>query len=247
MHRSMGFPARIMHLPNFAPPVELASPIPAEPGDDKLSPPFFLFVGRLEKLKGVQTLIRVFLQYRKAELWIAGRGSYEAQLRRLAGRAQNIRFLGRLGQRELQALYRRAVAVIVPSIVFEIFGLVIIEAFQQHTPVLARRIGGMPEILEESGAGFLYDNNEELIAAMDQLLANPSYRDELGELGYRSYQREWTAEVHLKRYLALIEQIAAGREQLLKQQPTGTLDEPWSAWSRGGCRNRAIANDRAAP
>jgi glycosyltransferase involved in cell wall biosynthesis len=39
--------------------------------------PFFLFVGRLEKLKGLQTLIPVFRRYLKAQLLIAGTGSYE--------------------------------------------------------------------------------------------------------------------------------------------------------------------------
>jgi glycosyltransferase involved in cell wall biosynthesis len=71
----------------------------------------------------------------------------------------------------------------------------------------------MPEIVEESGGGFVYDTGEELMAALDRLLADPSYRRELGLRGYQAYQRNWTAEAHLERYFALIREIAAARGQ----------------------------------
>ena len=146
-------------------------------------------MGRLEKLKGLQTLIPIVGRYSKAQLWIAGTGSYEPRLRQLAEGKANIRFLGHLTDRQLQVLYRRAVAVIVPSLCFEVFAQVIIEAFRQQTPAIVRNLGGMPEVIEESGGGFVYDTEEELVAAMDQLLADPSHRRGLGLRGYEAYQR----------------------------------------------------------
>ena len=166
-------------------------------------------MGRLEKVKGLQTLIPVFRHYRKAQLLIAGTGSYEPQLRQSADGSANIRFLGYQSTPQLQALYQQAVAVIVPSICFEVFPLVTIEAFREKTPAIVRNLGGMPEIIEESGGGSVYDTEEELVAAMDQLLANPPYRRELGRRGYQAYQRQWTAEAHLQRYFTLIREIAA--------------------------------------
>jgi glycosyltransferase involved in cell wall biosynthesis len=88
---------------------------------------------------------------------------------------------------------------------------VIIEAFSQQTPVIARNLGGMPKIIEESKCGFVYDTEEELVTAMDYLLSEPSYRCALGLNGYKAYQREWTPEAYLKRYFALIREIAAIR------------------------------------
>jgi glycosyltransferase involved in cell wall biosynthesis len=107
------------------------------------------------------------------------------------------------------------VALIVPSICYEIFSLVIIEAFRQQTPVILRNLGGMPELIEESGGGLVYHSEEELFVALDKLLDDPSYRNELGRRGYEAYQQNWTAEVHLKRYFNLIHEIATARGQPL--------------------------------
>ena len=210
IHCQMGLNVPIVNLPPFVSSAEVALPTSEQPFGETLQEPYFLFVGRLEKLKGLQTLIPVFHNYRKAQLLIAGTGNDEPYLRQLAEGSDNIRFLGYVPQRQLQSLYRRAVAVIVPSLCYEIFPLVIIEAFREQAPVIARNQGGMPEIIEESGGGFVYNADEGLVAAMDRLLAEPSYRRELGLRGYQAYQQNWTPDAHLKRYLGLICEIAAG-------------------------------------
>lgn len=212
MHRRRGFHLPTAYLPNFIPSPDAAAssvspPVPNEAG----GPPYFLFVGRLERLKGLHQLIRVFHRYRKARLLIAGAGSFEPRLRQLAGDRANIRFLGYLSEGPLQALYRAATAVIVPSLCYEMFPLVILEAFRQQTPVVLENLGGMPELLQESGGGYLYRTEEELIAAMDKLLEDPSSRNELGRRGYEAFRRNWTTEVHVKQYLQLIREIATGR------------------------------------
>jgi len=197
-----------VHLPNFIPEEPATAP-GTECVGDGMETPYFLYVGRLEKLKGLQTLIPLFRHYPRARLLIAGAGNYEPFLRRLADGSTNIRFLGHLSANQLQACYRQAVAVIVPSLWFEVFGLVILEAFQQRTPVIVRNIGAMPELIAESGGGFSYTSERELLAAMERLLENKALRDELGCCGYRTYQAKWTAEVHLQHYLALIDKIGA--------------------------------------
>jgi glycosyltransferase involved in cell wall biosynthesis len=208
IHHQRGLDIPIVHLPNFVPLAEAAAPMPEQPVGGIPEEPYFLFVGRLEKLKGLHTLIPVFRRYPKAKLLIAGTGGYESQLKQLAEDSDNIRFLNYVSGWQLQALYQRAAAVIVPSICFEIFPLVIIEAFRQQTPVIVRNLGGLPEIVEESEGGFIYDTEEELVSVMDQLLTDSSYRRELGLRGYQAYQQNWTAGAHLKRYFALIREIA---------------------------------------
>ena len=207
IHHRMGMDLPIVHLPHFAVSTNSGLAGFEESIGDLPDSPFFLFVGRLEKLKGLQTLIPVFRRYLKAQLLIAGTGDYEPLLRRLAGDSNNIRFLGHLSHQELHTFYRHATALLVPSVCLEIFGLVLLEAFREKTPAIVKNLGSLPELIEESGGGCIYNTEDELITVMDRLLADPSYRNDLGHRGYQAYKQKWTEKIHLKRYLNLIRDI----------------------------------------
>ncbi len=200
-----GFPAPIRVLPHFVPDAE-AEASPESPGPPP-GRPYFLYVGRLERLKGVHTLIQRFTSFRGADLVIVGSGSCEAELKALAAGAPHIRFHGWIPHRELRGLYRAAVAVVVPSLCFETFGLVPLEAFAVRTPAIVHRIGALPELVEDCGGGLVYESEDELVEAMEILRADRSRRDELGERGYRAYRRSYSEEVHLNRYFELIQEL----------------------------------------
>jgi len=204
MHHDRGFPHPIEYVPYFVPVAELAPAADAAPHPR----PFFLFVGRLEKIKGLQNLIPIFRTYPHADLVVAGTGTYEAELRQQAAGMENVSFVGALPQAKLHALYRHAIAVIVPSICYEVFGIIIIEAHLQKTPVIANDLGGLKEVVEEGRGGFLYRTPEELVSAMEELRTNPGLRREMGERGYQKAHECWTEEAHLKGYLNVLEQTA---------------------------------------
>lgn len=205
LHQRAGFRGRSVHLPEFA-PKHVSGPEPA--GRQQDPRPYFLFAGRLEKLKGLQTLIPVFRRNQRARLLIAGDGDMASELSRLADGAGNVEFLGQVSAQRLVTLYGGAIAVIVPSLAYESFSLVTVEAFRERTPVLARNLGGPQELLEESGGGILFNTNEELQAAMDRLLDDPQLRSDLGMRGEQAYLQKWTEAVHLERYLSIIEELA---------------------------------------
>ena len=117
------------------------------------SRPYFLYVGRLERLKGVQVLIDAFRHYRQADLLIVGEGTMGAELRRRAEGLDHVRFLGRLHPSELAQLYDGAVALVVPSIGYEVFGIVALEAFARRKPAIAHDLGALTEVIEDSAAG----------------------------------------------------------------------------------------------
>jgi glycosyltransferase involved in cell wall biosynthesis len=209
MHAERGFPEKVAHLPYFIDRVDRDW---QEPGPRPQEAPYFMFVGRLELIKGVQTLIDLWhrkdLQY---DLLIAGTGTYESELHALAGSNPRIKFLGGLPQSKLGALYYHAMACIIPSITYETFGMINIEAFARKTPVIARDLGALPEVMDESGGGFTYRTDEELLDAMKKIAANPTLRSTLGENGYQAFLQNWTREAHLVRYFDFINRIAERR------------------------------------
>jgi len=203
-HRADGLDGPMTVLPNFVPkPTEAHDETPVS------KRPFFLCVGRLEKLKGVQDLIEVFRGYRAADLVIAGDGDYRKTLEHAASGLDHVRFLGGLHPDELGRYYRQAVAVLVPSLCYEVFPLTPIEAFMHETPVIARRIGALTEIIEESGGGMTFQTLDECTRAMDQLQNDPELRNELGARGACKANERWTPEAHLARYFEIIAELMA--------------------------------------
>lgn len=205
MLHSRGFVRQIQHVPYFVPQAEEAqvatdaSPHPR---------PFFLFVGRLEIIKGVQDLLPVFRHYPHADLLIAGAGNYEGELKALAAGMPNVHFLGSLQQAQLRALYRHAIALLVPSICYEVFGIIILEAYMQRTPVIVHDLGGLKEVVEESQGGFAYTNPGELVEAMERIRTDAKLRREMGERGFQTYMRRWNEDAHLEMYLKLVDETA---------------------------------------
>lgn len=209
-HHAAGLDIPIVSIPNFAGrEAEEPSRFDDLDGVPLPSRPFFLFAGRLEKLKGLQTVIPLFQKSGEADLVVVGDGEYATELRRIAAGCDRIHFLGWMSPTKLRGLYSRAIALIVPSITFETFGQVIIEAYAARTPVIVRDLGPMPEIVAESGGGLLFRDDASLRGAMERLRTDPALRDALGEAGYHSYRSRWTEEVHLDRYLGLIRDLRA--------------------------------------
>jgi glycosyltransferase involved in cell wall biosynthesis len=208
LHRERGFSRKVDHLPYF---IERVDDDWRSPGERPSDRPYFLFVGRLEIIKGLHDLIRTWGKVSGYDLLIAGTGTYEPQLKAMAQGNPRIRFLGALSQTQLSTLYYHAIACIVPSITFETFGIVIIEAFARKTPAIVHDIGALPEVVRDSDGGFVYRTEGELLDAIRQLGGSERRRRELGENGYRAFVEHWSKEAHLKQYFGYLEQIAKNK------------------------------------
>ncbi|HTL04367.1 MAG TPA: glycosyltransferase family 4 protein, partial [Gemmatimonadales bacterium] len=166
-HREFGFPRDMDVLPPFLPDSAPAGDdTPARRPQDR---PYFLVAGRLERIKGFQDVIPLFAGSGDADLLIAGEGAFGPELRAQAAGMQRVRFLGRVAAEALTPLYRHAVALIMPSLCYETFGITVLEAFRQATPVVARRLGPLPDIVDCSGGGELFSTREELKASLARL------------------------------------------------------------------------------
>jgi len=211
-HREFGFPREMEVLPYFLPDDEAA---PAGGGaEGAASPhdrPYFLFVGRLERIKGLDDVIPVFRDFPGADLVIAGDGTYGETLRGIAAGAPNVRFLGRVAPADLARWYAHAVALVVPSVCFETFGIILIESMRRGTPVVARRIGPFPEIVEASGGGELFDGPDDLRACLRRLVSDPAHRRALGRAGAEAQRRLWSESAVVPGYLGIVRRVAERR------------------------------------
>jgi glycosyltransferase involved in cell wall biosynthesis/GT2 family glycosyltransferase len=167
--------------------------------------PIFLFVGRLESRKGIDTLLAAAPEALRAcpdwRLDIVGDdaidgGEYKADFLARADVADilsRVTFHGRVEEEDLRAHYRDCAVVLAPSR-YESFGLVYVEAMMFGKPVIGGAGGGGPEVIADAGALVAPGDAAGLAAAMTRLAADPELRRALGEAGRRRYQAHFTAE-----------------------------------------------------
>ncbi len=198
LHSQQGLPGPVEVLPNF---VFDPGPAPKEEREG------FLFVGRLEWLKGIEDLVSLFRE-RSEPLTVVGSGSLEPKLRSSASR--NVTITGRLSRRELSHHYRRAKAVLVPSRCYELLPLVLLEALAHSTPVVVSPMGELPAVALESQAGLVAGPRKEWHSALDQL-SEPDLVKRMGRMGRNFFEQNYTPEIHLKSYFDLIEKSLTPR------------------------------------
>ncbi len=190
-------------LPHFVPLLETDSTHPENPRS------YYLYVGRLEKAKGLQTVIPLFARTGRP-LIIAGAGNYEPELRNLAKDAAGIEFRGRVAHSDLAELYRGAIATIVPSICYETFGLVTVESLRQETPVISSNFGALPEVILSTGGGFTYHDEADLEKILIGLEADPQSGREIGLRGSKNLT-QYEPRAHLDKYYGIIDGIRQSR------------------------------------
>lgn len=208
-HREFGFERDFDVIPYFLPEEEhggpeatVASPWPR---------PYFLFVGRLEKIKGLQDVLPLFGDDAPADLLVVGGGDYQAELEAQAEGLSHVHFIGRKPAEELGSLYRHALAAVVPSICYETFGIVLIESFREGTPVIARDLGPFGEIVRDSGGGLLFETESELAEALQRIAGDAALRERLGRAGEQTLHGRWMEDAVIPQYFDLIRRSAEGR------------------------------------
>lgn len=192
--KDLGFPYPIQLLPQ---PLFLEN-IPESPLLSKQGK-MFLYFGRLSSEKGVATLIRAFEKLTGGEtLSIVGFGPEEETLKTLTqdlGLEKKVTFLGPIYGEGLQDLLRQARAVVVPSEWYENTPYALLEALASGTPVIASRIGSLPEIIKDGENGLLFEPGQAadlaqktaLFLEKDTASMEQKARDSVAHLKGKSY------------------------------------------------------------
>ncbi|MFZ3101750.1 MAG: glycosyltransferase [Desulfitobacteriaceae bacterium] len=172
-------------IERFSPPEERASLKSA-------SPVVFGVAKYLQPVYGLDILIKAFalLENRcpgRALLRIAGDGAEKKKLQNLTTRLgldQQVEWLGAIPNSEVAALYKSLDVVVVPSRQ-ESFGVTAVEGSACGCPIIASRVGGLPEVVIDQETGLLIppENVEELCLAMEFMIAHPEKRVLMGQAG----------------------------------------------------------------
>lgn len=117
---------------------------------------YVLYLGRLDAEKGLRTLLRAWGQVRGLTLRIAGTGPLEREIREAAAKSTTIEFVGFVKGAEKERLVREALCMVVPSEWYENFPMSVLESLSLGTPVVASRIGGLPEMIDPGETGLLF-------------------------------------------------------------------------------------------
>lgn len=188
---------KIIHLPYFVNCKE--KQINKEKGK------YVLYFGRISPEKGLQNLIKVFLQLPKIPLKIVGVGNYEYEkkLRNLAGTSKNIQFLGFRYGRQLKEIIGNCRFSILPSIWNEVFGLSILESFAAGKPVISANIGGIPEVIKDQYTGLLFEsgNVKDLSSKVVYLWNNPDLILKMGENARKDAQKNFDKNEHYEKLM----------------------------------------------
>jgi len=169
--------------------------------------PVILTVGKLVKQKGTEYLIKA-LKYLepKVELLIPSEGERKNFLRKLAKEVEKeghrVKFLGYVNEEELKELFALSDIFVLPSL-NEGLPLSLIEAMSFAKPVVATRVGGIPELVEPAGCGFLVNkkNPKQIAEKINILLSDEKLRKKLGSKGRRYVKQNLDWKKIVKEYL----------------------------------------------
>jgi glycosyltransferase involved in cell wall biosynthesis len=169
--------------------------------------PVILTARRLVKKNGVEFLIRAMAHLKdECKLVIIGDGPERARLEALANRQGNVEFLGEVPHKDMPQYIAGADIAVVPSII-EASSLFMLEAMAMSKPVIASKVGGLPEVLTEAGVLVPPSNPSALGSAIQTLLNNPKKMRRLGKCARNRVIENYTWEKIARRvegeYLSL--------------------------------------------
>lgn len=161
---------------------------------------YVAYAGRISEEKGVSTLATASRLCPSIPFKTAGSGPFNLSF---VEDLPNFETVGFLCKDRLHDFYINSRCIILPSICYEAFGLTIVEAMLHSKPVIASRIGGIPEIVEDGVTGLLFEagNAEDLADKIQYLWDRPDLCRQMGEAGREKALREYSPEMYYDRLM----------------------------------------------
>lgn len=175
-----------------------------------------LFVGRLVKEKGCEYLLQAFPEIVKeindAKLLIVGEGPEKKKLMRLARELKirkRVEFVGWIPRERINYYYQNSNLLVVPSVWYEVCGIVILEAFATGRPVVASRIGGIPDVINDNLNGYLVEpkNPNQLAKKIINILSDKDLAVKMGRKGRKLVEEKYNIKTHVNKHLKIYKQL----------------------------------------
>ena len=188
---------KIIHIPNFINSKEYA------PNYSNFN--YILYFGRLEKHKGIETLIAAMKHIKNSKLYVVGEGSYRNRLEKHSknNNVRNVVFLGFVTRKKLHELIKYSLFTILPSEWYENCPLSVLESYALGKPVIGANIGGIPELIETGLTGVLFNsgNVDDLAEKINYLLNNKNLVVEMGKNARKKVEDEYNEDIHYQRLI----------------------------------------------
>jgi len=228
---------KITHVPIYIDPAKY---IP-----EFSSQPYFVYVGRLSREKGLPLLLNAMEKLRNHKLLIVGDGPQRAYLEQVKEQKNldNVEFLGKLYGEDLNNVVKNSRFMVIPSTWYENSPNVTLEAYSLGKPVLAAKIGGIPEYVEENMTGLLYKHDylEELAEKIDYLMSKSDLCNDMGKEARHIVESRYNPQNHYQQLMNVIHNVTQPNLNLIN-----TIDNIIES-EQNIIRNSALERSREIP
>ena len=203
-----------------------------QPAPLSFDSPHILCLGRLVEEKGFDVALAGFAllvdRFPHARLIIAGDGPARVNLEQQAshlGISHAVDFVGWIAPENVPELINKATVVVIPSRWEEAFGLVALEAALMARPIVATRVGGLPEVVLDWETGLLIEkeDSQALARAIEFLLDRPILSTEMGQAARTRANQEFSWDQHIDAYDDLYQRLIIGTESPGSQARGNTI------------------------
>ncbi|MCH7588951.1 MAG: glycosyltransferase [Chloroflexi bacterium] len=196
-----GLPAdKIVVKPNFVHP---------DPGVGNSNRLYALYVGRLSPEKGLDLLLSAWKDLKHIPLKIVGDGPMMDNIQTIISkeRLENVEILGRLPSDEVIKLMKGSRFLVIPSRWYEGFPMTLVEAFACGTPVVASRLGGLNEIIEDQKTGIHFSpgDPQDLQSKVTWAWNQPDKLEEIGHYSRKAFEVKYSEEVNFQALINIYE------------------------------------------
>lgn len=175
--------------------------------------PYFLYVGRIERQKGLQTLVDAFAgtDYKLKIIGFSNDGYVDELKRSLEGKKHNIEFLGRKTFEEIVPYLNTCLCTVVPSEWYDNFPNAILESFAYSKAVIATDFGSLPELVvnDKTGLTFRYGDVNDLRRCVEYMSAHTDEARRMGKAAFDVLRQKYSPQVHYQALMKVLEPLAA--------------------------------------